>query len=195
MSKDEQKKVLRKKILKMRDELDTQYRKVSSDKILNQVMKLEEFKNAKTIMTFVSFSSEVDTRGFIEKCWEIGKRVVTPLAKMKTKELEIYKINNWSQLQPGVYGILEPIPDKQRLVAPSEIDLVINPGVAFDINLNRMGYGGGFYDRFYHHLKKDCCRVAVGFDAQIVDKVPVDKYDIPVDMLITENRIIKKEEE
>ena len=192
MTINNDKKILRKRILKLRDELDSKYREDSSQKIFNELSKLKEFKNAETVMTFVSFSTEVDTKLFIEKCWSLGKRIITPLAKMKSKELEIYEINNWEQLQPGVYDILEPIPDKKRLVDPIEIDFVINPGVAFDINLNRIGYGGGFYDRFYHRLSKNCIRVAVGFDTQIVDKVPVDEYDVPVDMLITENRIIKK---
>lgn len=194
MSKKQQKKTLRKNILAKREDLDPNYRELASEKIIQKVMELEEFKRAKTIMTFVSFSSEVDTLTFIDECWKLGKRVATPLAVMKTKELLIYEINNWKQLQPGVYGILEPIPAKDRLIKPGEIDLVINPGVAFDTELNRMGYGGGFYDRFYHKLNKSCIRVAIGFEMQIVEEVPTDQYDIPVDMLITEKRIIKETE-
>ncbi|MFP4456685.1 MAG: 5-formyltetrahydrofolate cyclo-ligase [Clostridia bacterium] len=192
MNKRQEKKELRNIILAERDRLSKKYRKEASEKIIEKIMDLKCFKKARTVMTFVSFSSEVDTRTFIEKCWRLGKRVVTPLAVMKTKELLIYEINNWNQLQSGVYGILEPIPDENRLVKPAEIDLVINPGVAFDMNLNRLGYGGGFYDRFYHNLDKKCTRVAIAFDMQIIKEVPTDRFDIPVDMLITEKRILTK---
>lgn len=194
MNKQQKKKELRRIVLAERDKLSLAYRKRASDDIIRKVMELKCFEKATTIMTFVSFASEVDTRKFIEECWKIGKRVVTPLAVMKTKELLIYEIYGWHQLQSGVYGILEPIPDRSRLVAPEEIDLVINPGVAFDINLNRVGYGGGFYDRFYHKLNQECMRIALGFDIQIVKEVPIDTFDVPVDMLITEKRIIKKSE-
>lgn len=192
MNKREEKKKLRESILAKRNELSPEYRQIASEKIIKKVLELEDFRNARTVMSFVSFGTEVSTRKFIEKCWQLGKRVVVPLAIIKTKELIVYEISNWQQLEAGVYGILEPIPVKERQVDAREIDFVLNPGVVFGEDLNRVGYGGGFYDRFYHLLNKECKRVAVGFDIQLVKEVPTNQYDIPVDMLITEKRTIDK---
>lgn len=188
MSIKEKKKKIREVITKQRDELSERYRLEASEIVREKLLESIEYKDAKTIMTFVSFSSEIDTRKLIEKAWDENKKIVTPLAKLKERRLELYYIESWDQLQAGVYGILEPIPDEGRLVCASQIDLVIYPGVAFDNKLNRLGYGGGFYDRFFSRLRKDCNRIAITYDMQVIESVPTDEYDIPVDKVITEKR-------
>ncbi|MDP4107760.1 MAG: 5-formyltetrahydrofolate cyclo-ligase, partial [Bacillota bacterium] len=80
--------------------------------------------------------------------------------------------------------------EKIRKIQPSKIDLVVVPGVAFDIRRNRIGYGGGYYDRFLKKTSFACFKVGLAFEAQIADEVPIDRYDVPLHMVITENAII-----
>ncbi len=192
MSVKNLKKSIREEIIAKRDSLTEDYRDKASKVIRNKLINSKEFHEANTIMSFVSFSTEVDTREMMELAWSLNKKIVTPLAILKDRKLELYHISKWDQLKEGIYGILEPMPDEQRVVKAGEVDLVIYPGVAFDEELNRLGYGAGFYDRFYHRLKQDCYRVAIAFDMQIISKVPTNQYDVPVQKIITEKKVLEK---
>jgi 5-formyltetrahydrofolate cyclo-ligase len=90
----------------------------------------------------------------------------------------------------GYMGIAEPDASILHRVDPLEIDMVVVPGVAFDMARNRIGYGGGYYDRFLCTLRPDCLKVAVAFELQVFDSIPAASYDIPVDIIVTEERII-----
>jgi len=101
-------------------------------------------------------------------------------------------IKNFDELEPGYYNILTPKQEFIRYIDPSEIDLVIVPGAVFDREGYRVGYGGGYYDKFLSSkIRKDISKIAIAFDLQIVDKVPREEHDISVDYIITEKEIIK----
>ncbi len=146
-------------------------------------------------MFFISFGSEVDTRIMVEETMRRGKVVLAPKALPKTRELIPSEIIDWDEdLAPGAYNIPEPREDRLKPYAPETIDLLLVPGVAFDQKGNRLGYGGGYYDRFFSLLKPDTPLVAMVFDLQIQPQVPVDEWDRRVDCVITDERVIKPKE-
>ena len=145
-------------------------------------------------MTYVAFNNEVETKGLIKYSLAQGKRVFVPVTRNKERLLipsQVFKFPD--DLQPGTWGILEPKSDCFRPQEPSEIDLVVVPGVAFDEECNRLGYGGGFYDRFLNQLSNECTFIAVAFELQIRDNVYHQAHDQPVHVVITEDQVIRAE--
>lgn len=186
------KKELRKQIITERDQLTDEEIATKSATIAEKLYNLPAFDRAEAIMYFVSFGSEVNTRPMVEETIRRGKTALAPKAVPQSRELIPSKILDWeSDLVPGYYNIPEPRAGALRPYAPEQIDLLIVPGVAFDLKGNRLGYGGGYYDRFFSLLKPGTPLVALVFDLQIVPEVPVDEWDRPVDCVITEKRLIE----
>lgn len=184
------KKIFRKDTFKKRSQLTEKniedYSKIIEDKLFL----MDVYKRAKIIMCFISFSDEINTHDLIKAAINQGKTVVVPITIPETKELKISELRDFSELEPGFYNILTPKKEYLRFIDPNTIDLILTPGVVFDRNGYRIGYGGGYYDRFFSKLDKDIPKIGLSFDLQIVDKVPTDKYDIPVDIILTEKEII-----
>ena len=177
--------LLRKNVLAKRDEL--QNRQEKSEIICKTVLQSDLFKKAKTVFVFLSFGSEVDTSLIVKTCFEQGKKVCVPVCK-KDCVMDAVAIQSTSDMTyDNKYGIAEP-KDVSNVVDKLDIDLVIVPGSVFDKRLNRMGYGKGYYDRYFVGTKAK--RVALAFDCQIVDEVPVDEYDVKMHCIITENQVI-----
>ncbi|MDR7871270.1 MAG: 5-formyltetrahydrofolate cyclo-ligase [Tissierellaceae bacterium] len=184
------KKTIRNLILDNRSKLGKDKHKTYSKIIIDKIFNSSLYKNANTIMTFISFGDEVDTHDFIEKCINDGKRIVVPITFPKTKEIKPSEILDFNELEIGFYNILTPKDEFIRIINPEEIDLAIVPGVAFDRSGYRVGYGGGYYDRFLAKYP-DIIKLAIGFELQLIDEVPKEDYDIPVDIIFTEKEIIK----
>jgi len=153
--------------------------------VKEKLFSLEEFKKAKTIMCFVSYGKEIFTHHLIIDSFK-DKTVVVP----KVKDFEIIPciIRNFGELNPGHYRILEP--EKEERIDTEKIDLVLIPGIAFDNNFNRIGFGKGFYDRFLKTLNKDTLKIGLCMDFQIIDNIPASLHDVKVDMIVTEERVI-----
>lgn len=184
-----EKKSIRENILKKRKNLNEEERAVYSNEIANKLFSSSYYKEAKTIMCFISFSDEVDTHEFIKQAIEDGKKIVVPITFPKTHELKPSLLKDFNELEPGFYNILTPKKEFKRFIEPKDIDLVITPGVAFRKDGYRVGYGGGYYDRFLSKIP-DTPTIAIAFDIQIVEDLPIDSYDIPVDYIYTEKNII-----
>lgn len=184
------KKSLRHQVLDERSKLGKNMHKKYSNIILNTILNSLYYKNAKTIMTFISFMDEVDTHEFIKKSIEDGKNIVVPITIPETKDLKLSLVKDFKELEPGYYNILTPKEGFIRYTDPKLVDLIIVPGVVFDRDGYRVGYGGGYYDRFLSKIDKSVPKIAIAFDLQIIDKVPREYYDIPVDYIITEKEII-----
>jgi 5-formyltetrahydrofolate cyclo-ligase len=136
-------------------------------------------------MFFASFRSEVDTHHMIRRALEEGKRIVLP--RVRGKELELLEIENYDRdVAPGAWGI--PEPGRGRTVELKDIGLIVMPGAAFDVRGNRIGYGGGFYDRLLPLYNGRTA--ALAFELQIIPEVSAAVHDIPVHMIITEKRVI-----
>ena len=130
--------------------------------------------------------TEVDTHPMIKKTLAMGKRVLLPQANLENKELEIYEIRERKDLQKGLFGIWEPDPDRARLADPREADLVLVPGLLFDKKNNRLGRGLGFYDRFLKRLSRKVIKIGLAFSFQVVESIPAEAHDIPVDLVLTD---------
>lgn len=184
------KKELRKDIIEKRSLL-TEENIVEYSKMITDTLKeLDSYKNAKRIMSFVSMKDEVDTHPLIEQAIAEGKSIVVPITVDATRELLLSDLFDLSELEVADHNIEVPKEKSVRLVQPGTIDLVLVPGVAFAKDGHRVGYGGGYYDRFLVSLDKSVTKIAIGFDLQVVDKVPTQDFDIPVDSIITEKGII-----
>lgn len=176
----ETKKDIRKKIFAARKACTEEQITAWSQVITERVVNLPAFRRAEKVLVYADYNHEVITRYLIEEAWKAGKEVAVP--KVVGKDMVFYKLTDFSQLEPGYYGI--PEPSKGEIAEWPEA-LMIMPGVAFDKNNNRLGYGGGFYDRF---LEKhpEIERVAVAFSFQIVPEVPVEPTDICPQIVVTE---------
>ena len=153
MRKNSDKKTLRQEILHKRDSIPENIRKEKDTAIRQQIIRLPEFTDAKTILFYASFRSEVDTREMIKISLSHRKQAVLPKVDKENKKLKLYEIKAMSELMQGYMGILEPSVSEERLTGLDDIDLIIIPGAAFDASGNRLGYGAGFYDRLLAGIK------------------------------------------
>lgn len=150
---------IRANILRIRDAIPSSDKAEKDRKIHISFQNTSEYMKSKKILIYVSFGSEIDTHPLITNALNAGKTVCVPVTDRKTHTITPSQILGMDELEPGAYGILAPKSDKIRPVSGEEIDLTIVPGLAFDPNGYRIGYGGGYYDRFfekYPHGKKNC---------------------------------------
>ena len=181
------KKQLKESILEKRNSLSKEEILEKSNKIKNNLFSFNQYKKAKTIMFFVSFNSEVNTHEMIKDALK-SKTVVVP--KVVNHEIEPSIIIDFESLVHGKFGVLEPI--ETMRVAYKNIELVLVPGIVFDKRGHRIGYGYGYYDKFLKKVPK-AFKIGLAFDFQVIDKIPKEQYDMPVDLIITEERVIKCE--
>ncbi len=183
----------RKNFIEMRNQLSHEAICQKSAEIFYKIHTLKEYTDADVVMAYMSFGNEVMTRPFIERCFRYGKRVALPRVMSfgeKSRSLAVFEIKSINEdLVPGFKGILEPDASVLEMLEPGTVDLAVIPGVAFDEQCNRMGYGAGYYDRFLPKLRSGCLKVGVAFDIQLAEQIPTDEFDIKLDMVITESRI------
>jgi len=176
---------IRKQVLDARFKLAPEQRRAKSAEIEAKLFVLPEFRAASIVLFYASFQSEVETHHMIRRALAEGKRVALP--KVKGKELELFEIVNFdSDVGPGAWGI--PEPESGRPAELANIGLIVVPGAAFDVRGNRIGYGAGFYDKLLPLYKGNT--VALAFELQIVPEAPADSHDIPMQMIVTEKRVI-----
>ncbi|HEX7056026.1 MAG TPA: 5-formyltetrahydrofolate cyclo-ligase [Bacilli bacterium] len=151
-------------------------------------------RDSLTVFTYIPFRQEVDVKPLIAACFEFGCRIAAPRVDKPARRMEPVVIQNLHELVVGNWGMLEPPADKPILSENEPIDLILVPGVAFDRAGHRLGYGGGFYDRFLasyrqRHGSLPMC-LALAYSLQIVEHLPNEAHDVPVDLIITENEMI-----
>jgi len=179
---------IRKRIQNKRNSLPIWGRKKRSKIIAEKFFNTAYYNNSNNILIFYPFRSEIDVTIIIRQALENKKNIILP--RIHDQELKLFYVDNLKkQLERGAYGIMEPTPGLCRPVKISDIDLVIVPGVVFDKNLNRLGYGGGYYDKLLPHIPEGVKKIALCFDIQVVDSIPVSEHDIKVDILITDTKI------
>jgi 5-formyltetrahydrofolate cyclo-ligase len=164
-----------------------------SQRICNQFRQLPWYQTAQTILWYVDAGSEVRTRHTLPEVLRDVKRIIVPWCVVETNELELFHLEDMSELVEGAYKILEPklelrlLPHKR--VRPEELDLIMVPGTAFDLRGGRMGQGKGYYDRLLARVRRDAPLVGVAFECQIFEEIPVAVHDVFMDLVITENRV------
>ena len=148
----------------------------------------DEFRSAHTIGITISRYPEVDTLPLIEAAWKAGKRIAVPKCINATREMDFRLITTFDSLETVYIDLLEPIIDQTTHVPKDEIDLQIVPGVVFSDEGYRIGFGGGYYDRYMSKYKGEALSLA--FLCQTSHVVPVEPHDVPVSKIITEERVI-----
>jgi 5-formyltetrahydrofolate cyclo-ligase len=189
MSK-EKKKTLRNKILKVRDSLNIKEKETMDNRILNQLINSELYINAKSIFIYLSFGTEIDTNKIINKALEDKKEVYIPKIYKSDKSMRAIRLSSFKDLKGNSMGILEPI-DDSNFIEKENVDLIIVPGVVFDFKGNRIGYGGGYYDRYLESIKDLGNKVVLAYDLQIVDFIEPELHDITFDYIITNTKFRK----
>ena len=185
------KKEFRKKVINLRKEKDKDFIKHNSDIITDKLLNLDCIKNAKNIMLYLDFNNEVSTDSLIKKLLNLGKIVSSPITLKEERKLIPSQITDLKNgIQYGAYNIREPKPECSPAINIKDLDVVIVPAVAYDKNCYRLGYGGGFYDRFLENLRKDAVTIGIAFDLQIFDEVPKETHDAQLDYIVTESRIL-----
>ena len=176
------KRVLRREARARRDALAPEERERLGQAVARNLLALPAVADAATVMAFSSFGSEVDTGPIIERLTRDGRRVVLPRVEDRAVVPVAYRPGD--PVKPSSFGALEPAGGEP--VPPEDIDVAVVPGLAFDRRGHRVGYGGGFYDRFLGRLRPDALTVGICFSVQLVDEVPHGRGDRPVDLVVTE---------
>lgn len=181
----EEKQKIRKQIFARRKEAQEAELSQWSEAIADKVIHLEEFEKSVYIYAYVDYNREVSTRPIIEAAWKAGKHVAVP--KVHGKDLIFYEFTSYDQLEPGYFQIPEPV---RGDTVNWEEALLIMPGVAFDSDRRRVGYGGGFYDRYLEaHPGHFTAALAFGF--QMIEAAPYEKTDIIPNRVITPEKIYR----
>jgi len=186
---------IRRDILKKRLSLSPEEIKNKSHKIFLNLLRTPVFLNSSNVMFYVSTRSEVQTEEMIKSSIMMGKKIFVPIIMSDSINLVPSNLIDFDkELIKGKKGIFEPKEEYRRLFSPRDLDLVILPGVAFDIEGNRIGRGLGYYDNFLKGINPSTNTIALAFEMQIVEKIPTNEKDVPVNVIITEKRIVNSME-
>ncbi|KYG57977.1 5-formyltetrahydrofolate cyclo-ligase [Planococcus maritimus] len=183
-----EKAMLRKSVIGRMGQLTTSQHASMSTAILENLLDDPDFQKAETIGVTVSRWPEIDTIPLIEACWRLKKRVAAPKCFAKDRTMDFRLFDHLDQLEVVYMNLQEPIEAQTEAIGPSNIDLLIVPGVVFTESGYRIGFGGGYYDRYLSGFSGKTRSLA--FDFQVTDDLPVESHDIPVDGIITEQRTI-----
>ena len=185
------KRTIRDRVLATRDALPPQLRETASAKIAERLIALPTFLAAHTVFVTIPFRNEWDSRLLAQRALAMGKTLASPRVDLQTRMLSLHRICDLSiDLAPGYRDIPEPTMLCPP-VAIGAIEWVLVPGVAFDIDGRRLGYGGGYYDRLLPLLPRAAPRIAGAFEMQLVPQVPAAPHDLSMDFVVTEARVIE----
>jgi 5-formyltetrahydrofolate cyclo-ligase len=185
--------LIRKMILKKREDLSLDLQKSMSQAICSKIIKSLFYLEANSLMLYSSIRGEVDLKALYMDALKRHKSVFLPTISFKSLKIDPVQCFIDTIWEKGPYGILEPLykPNRIKMV---DFDLVFVPGVAFDRNFNRIGFGKGFYDNFLKRLPKTTLKIGVAFNMQIVEDISSDPWDIKMDMIVTEKGFLCREE-
>lgn len=188
--KSQGKKLLRKRVLLIRDSLEKEVKNAMDNEIYNKLINSELYLKSDNIFIYISFGKEIDTKNIINKALKDEKKVYIPKIYNEDKSMKAVRLKSINELKKNFIGILEPIDDSDY-INKEKIDLIIVPGVVFDLQGNRIGYGGGYYDRYLEDIKAIRNKVVLAYDFQIVDFIDAENHDIKFDYIITNKKISK----
>lgn len=177
---------IREDIRKRRRCLEEFKKKELDEKIIRNLLSSAEWKKANTVLLYISNSNEINTLPLIKESFA-SKTIVVPKTHIISTNLTLHKISGFQDLMEGNHNLMEPA-SETKILSPSKVDLAIIPGIAFDKKGNRIGYGKGYYDRLNKKLK--CNKISLAYNFQIIDNIPAQAHDTPIDIIITENQII-----
>lgn len=162
-----------------------------SEQITDRVMRLDEYQSAGCVMWYVDVRAEARTRQALPQTLESGKRIVIPYCV--DGELELFHLESMDELETGMYKILEPREDlrgvESKRVSVKSLDLILVPGVAFDARGGRTGHGKGYYDKLLENARPETPLIALAFECQMFDEIPMQSHDIYMDKVVTESSV------
>lgn len=173
------KEILRKEYLEIRRNINKIEKEQFDELIYSKIINLSKFRKSKLVLTYVSLDDEVDTLKIIKYCFLENKEIAVP--KCENGIIKFYKIKSLEELNEGKYNILEPITN--NLVTNFENSICIVPGIAFDKKNNRLGYGKGYYDKFFKEYNG--YKIGFAYKQCICDNICVNQFDIKMDIVIT----------
>lgn len=183
----EEKRLLRNKILSIRNSLDKETKDAMDYEIYNKLINSELYMKARSIFIYLSFGSEIETNKIINKALKDEKEVYIPKIYKEDRSMKAIRLNSFNDLKENSMGILEPI-NEGNYIEKEEIDLIVVPGVVFDFKGNRIGYGGGYYDRYLEDIKEISNKLVLAYDSQIVDFIQPEPHDISFDYILTNTK-------
>ena len=182
----EQKLACRKRLIEQRAALDHDLQRVNDQRITARLLALPLFMDAKIVFCYVSHNNEIDTHELIRFCFAEEKTLAVP--KITGKEsMSAVQIRQWDELEPAELGILSP---RSRQAVEGVIDVCVTPGLGFSPAGQRLGFGKGYYDRWFAEHSVGC-RIGLAYEWQLIDDLPHDTTDVPMDMILTEERFIQ----
>lgn len=191
MNTREYKRNIRKEVLMKRSEMKVEEKELKDNIILEKLFQTDLYKNARNIFTYISFGDEINTIKLIERALKDNKNISVPKTYRETRTMNAIFIPCLKELKENHMGILEPI-DDSIVIKKEDIDLIIVPGAVFDKDFNRIGYGGGYYDRYLEDIAYKNNKVVLAYDFQIIDKIESEEHDIKMDLIITDKEVISR---
>lgn len=183
------KQFLRQQALERRKKIPLELKLKLDNKIFENLKNLKDFSNANLVLTYLSTDLEIDTKEIIEFALKQGKTVAIPHCN-EQNELDFYKILNFDGLIKTKMGIIEPVANLQNKIVDFTSSICITPGLIFDKLGYRIGYGKGFYDKFFKNYHHKC--VGLCYNENVADEIPHDEHDKPVDVIVTQSEILNK---
>ncbi len=180
---------VRTEMRRLRQELAPADRGAWSRRIAERLWSLEAFTRGRRVLFYAAAGGEVETLPLLEQ-WIAGGRTVI-LPRVEGDGVTLVEVDRLEDLSPGYREILEPRLGAGRTVSWEEIEVALVPGLAFDLQGNRLGRGGGHYDRGLARIGRQALKIGLAFDFQIVERLPVEARDVPVDLVVTETRMIE----
>lgn len=182
---------IRRRIRTLRRELAD--KDLLSAQILSRLTAEDFWQAADLILFYVDLPDEVRTTLLLQTSLLQGRKIAVPYCD--ENELRLTRLLQMQELAAAAFGVQEPVPElrrnPERMVDPAQVDLVLVPGLAFDRHGGRLGLGKGYYDRLLLRLRPDCLRVGLAFACQLIDRVPCEEHDQPVDVIVTERELIR----
>ncbi len=189
--KHQMKNKIREKLLTHRLKLSQKEVEKFSEKITEKIKRLPEFKKAKVVLLYHPIKNEVDPTPLFENPQTSQKKIFAfPLTHADSRRMTLHQIADLNELELDEFKIKSPTRKHQK-IARKNIDLVITPGLAFDPDGNRIGYGKGYFDKLFKNLSTNCTKIALAYDFQIIENVPAEKHDKKVEIIVTEKRTIR----
>ena len=184
----ESKNELRQKYRALRDSFGEEFINKASNSTSNNLQKIEEFVKADIVLLYYPTKNEISPLPLFEICLKMGKTVAFPVCQKESTTLMFKKVTSLDMFSPSSFGIFEPN-EECEIIIPTEKTICITPALLFSKDGHRLGYGKGYYDRFL----KDFNGISIGFSYSdcVLDFIPHDTYDIPLDMIITESEVLK----
>ncbi len=177
---------LRTALKQRRRSLSAEQRRNYSEQIAQHLYSLPEYQTADSVFSYISYATEVHTHEIIKRLL-LEKATVTVPRIINSEYMQAQRFVSWESCQADAMGILSP---QGSDIYSDETDLVLTPGLGFSLQGQRIGFGAGYYDKWFNN-NTIACSVALAFEIQIVDEIPVEVTDIPVDIIITEKRVIR----